>query len=218
MTISLGALPLSAAIGAAAHKIPTQSVDRHASGMTWIGLLIVGLTAIAVQGEVPIVTRAEWNAKPPNGAIDSMVTPLPRAVIAHTAGGACADDVACSQHMRNLQNFQMSKQKFSDIGYHYLIGGNGKVYEGRSPSQRGAFAGPNNDGSLGIAFIGNFEERAPNKEALDAAKELLEQAVKQAQLVEGYKLLGHRQVSATKSPGEALYALIQQWPNWFEEM
>ncbi|EDW50873.1 GM14864 [Drosophila sechellia] len=86
------------------------------------------------------------------------------------------------------------------------------------PAREGAFAGPNNDGSLGIAFIGNFERRAPNKEALDAAKELLEQAVKQAQLVEGYKLLGHRQVSATMSPGEALYALIQQWPNWSEDM
>ncbi|EDV50442.1 peptidoglycan-recognition protein SD [Drosophila erecta] len=186
--------------------------------MTWIGVLIVGLTALAVQGEVAIVTRAEWNAKPPNGTIDSMETPMPRAVIAHTAGGSCADDVTCAQQMRNLQNFQMSKQKFSDIGYHYLIGGNGKVYEGRSPSQRGAFAGPNNDGSLGIAFIGNFEERAPSQVALDAAKELLEQAVKQALLVEGYKLLGHCQVIATRSPGEALYTLLQQWPNWSKEM
>jgi len=150
--------------------------------------------------------------------MDSMETPLPRSVIAHTAGGECADDVACSQLMRNLQNFQMSRQKFSDIGYHYLIGGNGKVYEGRSPSQRGAFAGPNNEGSLGIAFIGNFEEKAPSQEALDAAKQLLEHAVKQAQLVENYKLLGHRQVSATRSPGEALYTLIQQWPNWSEQI
>nr|XP_016925925.1 peptidoglycan-recognition protein SD [Drosophila suzukii] len=186
--------------------------------MTWIALLIVCLAAIAVQGEVPIVMRAEWNARPPSGPMDSMETPLPRAVIAHTAGGGCAGDVACSQQMRNLQNFQMSRQKFSDIGYHYLIGGNGKVYEGRSPSQRGAFAGPNNDGSLGIAFIGNFEEQAPSQEALDAAKQLLEHAVKQAQLVENYKLLGHRQVSATRSPGEALYTLIQQWPNWSEQI
>ncbi|XP_039485778.1 peptidoglycan-recognition protein SD [Drosophila santomea] len=186
--------------------------------MTWIGVLIVGLTAVAVQGEVPIVTRAEWNAKPPNGAMDSMATPLPRAVIAHTAGGDCADDVTCAQHLRNLQNFQMTRQKFSDIAYHYLIGGNGKVYEGRSPSQKGAFAAPNNDGSLGIAFIGNFDKQAPSQAALDAAKELLQLAVKQEQLLESYKLLGHRQVTATLSPGDALYALIQQWPHWSEEM
>ncbi|KAI8040293.1 peptidoglycan-recognition protein SD [Drosophila gunungcola] len=190
--------------------------------MTWIALLIVYLAAVAVEGEAPIpipmVTRAEWNARPASGPMDSMDTPLPRAVIAHTAGGGCTDDVGCSQQMRNLQNLQMSRQKFSDIGYHYLIGGNGKVYEGRSPNQRGAFAGPNNEGSLGIAFIGNFEEQAPSQEALEAAKKLLEQAVQQAQLVENYKLVGHRQVSATRSPGEALYTLLQQWPNWSEQI
>ncbi|XP_017039600.1 peptidoglycan-recognition protein SD [Drosophila ficusphila] len=186
--------------------------------MTWFALLVVCLAATAVQGEVPIVTRAEWNARPPNGPMDSMETPLARAVIAHTAGGSCSDDVACSQQMRNLQNFQMSKQKFSDIGYHYLIGGNGKVYEGRSPNQKGAFAAPNNDGSLGIAFIGNFEEQAPSQEALDVAQKLLEQAVKQLQLEDNYKLLGHRQVSATRSPGEALYNLLKQWPHWSEQI
>ncbi|XP_016992701.2 peptidoglycan-recognition protein SD [Drosophila takahashii] len=186
--------------------------------MTWIAVLIVCLAAIAVRGEVPIATRAEWNARPPSGPMDSMETPLPRAVIAHTAGGSCSDDVACSQQVRNLQNYQMSRQKFSDIAYHYLIGGNGKAYEGRSANQKGAFAAPNNDGSLGIAFIGNFEEQAPSQEALEAAQKLLEHAVKEGQLVENYKLLGHRQVSATRSPGEALYNLIQQWPHWSEQI
>lgn len=181
-------------------------------------MLIASLSAMAVQGEVPVVTRAEWNARPPSGPMDSMETPLPRAVIVHTAGSGCTDDAGCALLMRSLQGFQMSRQKFSDIGYHYLIGGNGKVYEGRSPSQRGAFAGPNNEGSLGIAFIGNFEKQAPSPEAIEAAQKLLEQAVQQTQLAESYKLLGHSQVSATKSPGEALYALIQQWPHWSEEM
>ncbi|XP_017027633.1 peptidoglycan-recognition protein SD [Drosophila kikkawai] len=187
---------------------------------TWFVMLTASVfSAMAVHGKVPtIVTRAEWNARAPSGPMDGMETPLPRAVIAHTAGGGCTDDVSCAQQVRNLQSFQMTRLKFSDIGYHYLIGGNGKVYEGRSPSQRGAFAGPNNEGSLGIAFIGNFEEQAPKQEAIEAAKKLLEQAVQQAQLIESYKLLGHRQVSATKSPGDALYALLQQWPQWSPEI
>ncbi|XP_017066752.1 peptidoglycan-recognition protein SD [Drosophila eugracilis] len=186
--------------------------------MTLIALFIVCLAVIAVQGEVPIVTRAEWNATHPNGPLDSMETPLPRAVIAHTAGGGCTDDVTCSQAMRNLQSYQMNRLKFSDIGYHYLIGGNGKVYEGRSPNQKGAFAAPNNDGSLGIAFIGNFEEQSPTQEALNVANKLLEHAVKQAQILEDYKLMGHSQVSATRSPGKVLYSIIQQWPNWSEQI
>ncbi|KAH8378624.1 hypothetical protein KR009_000373 [Drosophila setifemur] len=186
----------------------------------WWGFLAINLTAAIalVQGEVPIVTRAEWNAKPPSGPLDSMENPLPRAVIAHTAGSGCTDDAGCALTMRNLQHFQMSRQKFSDIGYHYLIGGNGKVYEGRTPTQRGAFAGSNNEGSLGIAFIGNHEDQAPSQEALDVAQKLLEQAVQLGYLVDTYKLLGHRQLSATRSPGEALYALIQQWPHFSEQI
>ncbi|KAH8294296.1 hypothetical protein KR054_010504 [Drosophila jambulina] len=186
---------------------------------TWFVMLIASLAAMAVHGEEPtIVTRAEWSAKAPSGPMDGMETPLPRAVIAHTAGNGCTDDVGCALQVRNLQTFQMTRQKFSDIGYHYLIGGNGKVYEGRSPSQRGAFAGPNNEGSLGIAFIGIFNEQAPRQEAIEAAKKLLEQAVQKGQLAEDYKLLGHRQLSATLSPGDALYALIQQWLHWSPDM
>ncbi|KAH8242397.1 hypothetical protein KR032_005152 [Drosophila birchii] len=186
---------------------------------TWYVMLIASLSAMAVQGEEPtIVTRAEWNAQPPNGPMDAMETPLPRAIIAHTAGVGCTDDESCALQVRNLQNFQMSRFKFSDIGYHYLIGGNGKVYEGRSPALSGAFAAPNNKGSLGIVFIGTFVKQAPTREAIEAAKNLLEYAVQKGQLVENYKLLGHRQVSATESPGSALYTLIQQWPHWSTEI
>nr|XP_017100554.2 peptidoglycan-recognition protein SD [Drosophila bipectinata] len=218
--ICLGAHCLSATISATTVEISTQSVERHRNGMIskWLGCLALSLAVISVQGEVPIVARAEWNAKAPSGPMDSMENPLPRAAIAHTAGSGCSDDTGCAQAMRNLQHYQMSKQMFSDIGYHYLIGGNGKVYEGRSTNQRGAFAGSNNEGSLGIAFIGNFEEQAPNQEALEVAQKLLEQAVKQGQLLENYKLVGHRQLSATKSPGEALYSLIKQWPHWSEQI
>ncbi|KAH8275980.1 hypothetical protein KR018_000488, partial [Drosophila ironensis] len=193
---------------------------RHGSAMIskWLGLFAFCATAVvAVRGEVPIVTRSEWNARPASGPIDSMETPLPRAAIAHTAGSGCSDDAGCALAMRNLQHYQMSRQQFSDIGYHYLIGGNGRVYEGRSANQRGAFAGANNEGSLAIAFIGNFVQAEPSQAALDAAQQLLEHSVQKGQLREDYKLLGHRQLSATSSPGDALYARIQQWPHWSEQ-
>ncbi|BFF97803.1 peptidoglycan-recognition protein SD [Drosophila madeirensis] len=177
-------------------------------------LLAVALTVVAADITAALVTRSEWNARPASGDMDSMETPLARAVIAHTGGGGCSDDQSCANLVRNLQQYQMTRQKFSDIGYHYLIGGNGRVYEGRSTSLRGAFAGANNEGSLGIAFMGNFDQQPPSDAALAAGQSLLEQAVGQGQLVDSYQLLGHRQVSATKSPGDALYALVQQWPHW----
>ncbi|KAM8709755.1 hypothetical protein ACLKA7_016544 [Drosophila subpalustris] len=171
------------------------------------------VTLTAVNGELSIVSRADWRARPP-GEMTPMELPLGRAVIAHTAGRSCSDDESCAEQVRNIQAYQITRMKYSDISYHYLIGGNARVYEGRSPSQQGAIAAGNNADSLAIAFIGNFNDEAPTDSALAAAQSLLEHAVSQGQLAPDYKLLGHRQVSATKSPGDALYPLLEKWPHW----
>ncbi|EDW80110.2 uncharacterized protein Dwil_GK23884 [Drosophila willistoni] len=180
-------------------------------------VVLIGILSFASgDGEVPVqvVTRTEWQARPSNGSIGANELPLSRAVIAHTAGVRCKSDEACIQQVRSLQQYQMDTLGFSDIGYHYLIGDNGRAYEGRSPSQRASFAGRNNGGSLAIAFIGNFDEELPTEGSLETAKSLIQQSVQQKNLAENYELFGHRQVSATKSPGDALFAQIKQWPNW----
>ncbi|KAH8398188.1 hypothetical protein KR215_011671 [Drosophila sulfurigaster] len=180
--------------------------------LIFVGVFVASLTA-AVSGELSLVSRSQWRARAP-GEMTAMQLPLGRAVIAHTAGRECNDDESCAEQVRGIQAYQMGRLKYSDISYHYLIGGNARVYEGRSPSQQGAIAAGNNGNSLAIAFIGNFDERAPSETVLAAAKSLLEHAEREGQLTTDYKLLGHRQVSATKSPGDALYALLEKWPHF----
>ncbi|EDV97426.1 peptidoglycan-recognition protein SD [Drosophila grimshawi] len=170
--------------------------------------------AVQAGSELPIVSRQEWRARAPSGEMTAMTLPLARAVIAHTAGRGCSDDVSCDNLVRSIQSYQMTRAKYSDISYHYLIGGNGRIYEGRSPSQQGAIAAGNNAGSLAISFMGNFDEEPPTDAALAAGQALLTHAVDKGQLVEEYQLMGHRQLSATKSPGDALYLIIQKWPHY----
>lgn len=141
-------------------------------------VLIVTLTA--VNAELSLVSRNDWRARSP-GEMTPMELPLGRAVIAHTAGRSCTDDESCAEQVRNIQAYQMTGMKYSDISYHYLIGGNARVYEGRSPSQQGAIAVGNNADSLAIAFIGNFNDEPPTDSVLTAAQSLLEHAVSQGQ-------------------------------------
>ncbi|XP_023164419.1 peptidoglycan-recognition protein SD [Drosophila hydei] len=177
-------------------------------------LVVVALTAANGQSSVSIVSRKDWHARPPSGEMTPMSLPLGRAVIAHTAGRGCTDDQSCAEQVAGIQTYQMVRLKYSDISYHYLVGGNGRVYEARSPSQQGAIAAGNNANSLAIAFIGNFDLEPPTDAALAAAQSLLEHAVSQGELAQSYQLLGHRQLSATKSPGDALYTVIRNWPQW----
>jgi len=60
-----------------------------------------------------------------------------------------------------------------DIGYNFLIGEDGKVYDGRGWNTVGAHVYGYNSRSIGIALIGNFDSRIPNSAALNACKKLI---------------------------------------------
>ena len=50
----------------------------------------------------------------------------------------------------------MNHNNWSDIGYNFLVGEDGNVYEGRGWSKRGAHAPTYNAESIGICVIGDF--------------------------------------------------------------
>lgn len=71
-----------------------------------------------------------------------------------------------------------------------------------------------NGKSIGISFIGNFTRTNPNEKQLAAAKCLIDEGINIGKIAPNYRLLGHRQVKATESPGANLYAIIKTWPHW----
>jgi N-acetylmuramoyl-L-alanine amidase len=63
-------------------------------------------------------------------------------------------------------------------------------------------------------FIGTFDKDVPPKQQLEEAQALLDVSVKSKKLPSDYILVAHRQVSQTKSPGEALFKILKTWPHW----
>ncbi|XP_071487700.1 peptidoglycan-recognition protein SC1a-like [Diadema antillarum] len=96
-----------------------------------------------------IISRAEWGARPP---VDSepLSTPTPYAVIFHTVIQTCESADACKLSLRKIQNFHMDFRGWWDIGYNFLIGGDGNVYEGRGLERKGAHARSYNQYSIGL--------------------------------------------------------------------
>lgn len=104
-----------------------------------------------------IVSRLEWQARPPVDRVPLEVTPTPYVVIHH--GGIakrCYDQKSCSEIVRSYQNYHMDDREWFDIGYNFVIGEDGNVYEGRGWDYVGAHAPGYNTQSIGICVIGDF--------------------------------------------------------------
>ncbi|XP_031825983.2 peptidoglycan-recognition protein LC isoform X1 [Nomia melanderi] len=163
---------------------------------------------------VRFIERSEWGAQPPSEPLKKMKLPVPYVIISHTATELCLSQSECTFHVRFAQTFHIESRKWSDIAYNFLVGGDGYAYVGRSWDYMGAHSFGFNNISIGISFIGTFNSVIPNASQLHAAQQLIKVGVEAGKIAPNYKLLGHRQISATLSPGDALYKVIQTWPHW----
>lgn len=59
-------------------------------------------------------------------------------IIAHTATENCTSQAECTFRVRLIQTFHIESKNFSDIGYNFLVGGDGSAYEGRGWNKQGA--------------------------------------------------------------------------------
>ncbi|CAH1780357.1 unnamed protein product [Owenia fusiformis] len=166
---------------------------------------------------VEIVSRAEWNASEPKGTTN-FTGNKPYATIHHTAMARCFDLAACKRQIKVIQDFHQNNRSWWDIGYNFLIGEDGRVYEGRGWYSKGAHAGlPFNNLAYGISIMGNFMTFLPDKKALDAFKNLVQCGIDNGRIQSNYSLIGHRQANEpgyTVCPGTALYCHVQTWEHF----
>jgi hypothetical protein len=131
-----------------------------------------------------IITRAQWGA---NETIrDHHImgwAPFRKIIVHHTASPNGVKDPAAT--VRFGYELHVVGRGFTDIGYNFLIGPDGEIFEGRRARAYGkselhtgedavgnAIIGGHtkghNAGSCGIALIGNFMKTTPSRAALDS--------------------------------------------------
>jgi hypothetical protein len=108
--------------------------------------------------------------------------------------------------MRAIESIGM--QRFGQFPYSYCIHPqDGQILEGCG-LLRGAHTAGRNSTSFGICWIGNYEERAPKVQQLDATRALIDRLTRDGHLAPGAAILGHRDVYATACPGRRLYDML----------
>lgn len=119
-------------------------------------------------GPPTIITRTEWGAVAPDLRLQN---PKDRevfktVVIHHSA-------MPPDEGPREIQQVHMQGRNFLDVGYHFLIDREGRIYEGRSLAVHGAHVREHNAGTLGIVLLGNYEEIEPTIDQLQRLRWLI---------------------------------------------
>ena len=162
---------------------------------------------------VSIQTRATWRANPVQPAgMDGNLSTIKYIVIHHTAG-AQPQVGTDYEVMRGIQNYHQSLG-WGDIGYHFCIGQQGTVMEGRSLPQVGAHVGkPHNFDSIGVSLFGDFSYVKPGDTQLKKLVPLLKYLCERYNISPD-NILGHRDMDsnygATACPGNYFYNATNQ--------
>lgn len=183
----------------------------------------------------PIIPRSEWWGSLPAHMLNpTNYTPqqitITHGILHHSVTSNTPPDPA--QVVRNIWDWHVNGNGWSDIGYNFLIDYWGNIYQGRynpwlsQTDVRGAHAGVANSQSVGICLMGQFHPGAsptpgnPTSGALRGAESLLAWRFRQRSLdplgsasistawgaLTRPRISGHRDVSSTACPGDYLYA------------
>ncbi len=154
-----------------------------------------------------ILTRATWGSLPPRDRPEDL---QPTKVAVHHSCVPRASRWQGASTIRGIQRYHMDIRGWNDIGYHYLIGPDGSIHQGRPEGIRGAHARPNRD-KFGICVLGNFN-RSQEAVSAPARKSLVALL---AYLMGKYgmspwSIYGHRDFNPTDCPGDLFYEQLQQ--------
>ena len=78
------------------------------------------------------------------------------------------DGMSGPDAVRQVQNWHKDAYGLVDIAYHYIIDRDGTVYTGTPANRQGAHQMGQNEGNLGVAFIGSFGASPPSAEQIQS--------------------------------------------------
>jgi hypothetical protein len=217
---------------ALSHGVVQRTLDAVRSA--WRGQHAVAAEAPSLDAP-RVMSRLQWGAEP-LGADAPRRQPryestINAAVVHHTGMSNDYQPWEAPGVVRAVHYMHSHLRGWGDIGYNALVDRYGVVYEGRagglSQAVMGAHAGGFNRGTFGISIMGEFDKVLPPVEALEAVSQMIAwkfrlhgvdpagttvlESTGSSIYPSGTRvrlptIIGHRNVSITVCPGDALYA------------
>jgi LysM repeat protein len=158
-------------------------------------------------GSVTVKTRSAWSIYKIKGNITPMGK-VNKITVHHTDDGPALSKMTDIKFLRAIENHHRNTRKWACIGYHYIIGRDGTIYEGRPVKYQGAHARSNNPNNVGISLIGDFNKSMPAKSQITSLEAILAK-LRIKYKVPASRVFGHGHLGQTHCPGKHL-------KNWLE--
>ena len=110
-----------------------------------------------------------------------------------------------------IRKYHVGVQKWLDIGYNFgleLIGDHYEILMGRMMNEARAHKKGYNSNSLGICFIGNFDEAPPPPDQWNLGIRLVTSLCQQF-FIPPERVMGHREFTDTKSCPGKMFNLVE---------
>ncbi|MBS0191420.1 MAG: peptidoglycan recognition family protein [Phycisphaerales bacterium] len=151
-----------------------------------------------------VIPRSTWTSA---GVIRSLANPMNgvnRITVHH--------DAIPSQGIRTqrdaivrLNSVRQShlREGWADIGYHYVIDPQGRVWEARPLVYQGAHVKDKNEHNIGVMCMGNFEQQTPTPQQT-AALDAFVASLMQRHKIPANRVYTHQELGQTACPGRNL--------------
>lgn len=166
-------------------------------------------TASIRGGRYELVPRRTWTTASVRRNHRAMGK-VTRITIHHTGEHRGLVGLADVEVVRRIERYHRDTRKWAAIGYHYLVGKDGRIYEGRPAHIQGAHVSGGNRNNLGISCIGDYHMGLPNDAQLAALAAFLDDRRRHYGLSRR-DVYGHRDIGRSICPGDQLYAWLQRY-------
>ena len=156
-----------------------------------------------------LLKRSSWT----NTKVKSNITKMGsvnKITVHHSSEAASATNISDKELINRIAKYHRNKKNWAAIGYHYIIGRDGRVYEGRPVQYQGAHASGWNRNNIGIVVLGDFNKVKPSAKQTQTLYSLLND-LRQRYKLSHTKVFGHQHLGQTLCPGKYLYPWVKRY-------
>lgn len=159
--------------------------------------LVLAVTAVVTaQNNCPVIfPRGSWSTRSASFIPVLPIRPAPFVVFHPTQQQPCASLATCSPIIRDIQTFHIEANGWPDISYHFLIGADYRIYEGRGWGRVGVNVDRFSNQAINVGLIGGFSTSVPSVNATNVINEFINCGISVGALAADVTVLAQCQVT-----------------------